>query len=529
MPRKKQSNLSPAELTESQVYDVFEFARQLTQSYSNIFTPDIVNARMKEISLNPIVGSKDEITKALSNPRDSEEQLRGYSDSFEYINMSYKKILNYYGNMLSFDYTYECTNAKSIDDLKSSRYLKDVEIVEDFLDHFKIKREFPNVIRSLLRNDAYYSVLRNDGEQFVLQELPQKYCKITGKWEYGYLFDFDMIWFIANPGVDINSYPKIFRQYYKRIMDEKSNGYLPSKAIRNRNGEWVYWVQTSPEDNIWCWKFGMDQVAQIPVFSPLFLDLINTDTIRQLQINKYIISAYKLIFAQLPMLKDNKSGNVKDMIAVSPEVAGKFASLVKQGMPKEIGFGFGPFESVNEFEFRTNENNIYYDHLKTTISNSGTQLQTVFSTEKANVEATRLSGAVDEYFMTYIYPYFNDFLNYHINKLTKKYKFNFTLKGTRLPYSEGVRFDRLLKLANVGFVLPQEIAASLHMEPKELQRQLMMANASGFANLLIPLITAYNQSSNNQGGRPQKTDGELGEAGQITRGAGSNLTRGGDI
>jgi hypothetical protein len=498
---------------------------------------------MQDITSNPIVAAQATIEDALANPKGSEEQLRGMSENFEYKNMGYKKVLSYYDNMLLFDYTYNCINAEA-KDMKSPSYKKDLAIVEDFLSKFKVKREFQKVMRGLMRNDIFYSVLRDDSDsQYTLQELPMKHCLLTGLWEYGYMFDFNMMWFISNPGVDINNYPDVFKKYYNRIFGEGNiQKYIPSKDIDHRTGEFVYWVQTSPVDGMWAFKFDMQRATRVPPFSPLFFDLINTETVRTLQTNKYIISAYRLLVGKIPLLVNNKSGNVKDQLGISPELAGKFANLIKQGLPTTgIGVAFSPFEEIQEHTFqKTGQDvNIYKDHLQTTIQNSGAALQSVFSTEKANVEATRASLMADASYVSFIYEYFNDFLNYHINSRTKKYKWSFKFQGVNVPFIQQQQFDNVMQLAQSGIILPQQISASLHMEPKEFYQQLLEGKENGFADLLYPLVTAFTQSGDDsgnsktngsKGGRPQnKTGDAMPEGTDATRNSGANIERGGKV
>lgn len=540
----EENNQQLEQLTEEQVWDVMQFGKELYNMYPNIFNPQLVNNRMQDITSNPIVAEQAKIEDALKNPKSNEEQLRGMSENFEYKNMGYKKVLSYYDNMLLFDYTYNCINADA-KDMKTPSYKKDIAIVEDFLSKFKVKREFSKVMRGLMRQDAFFSVLRDDSDsQYVLQELPIRHCLLTGLWEYGYIFDFNMMWFIANPGVDINSYPSVFKEYYNRIFgDGKQNPYIPSKDIDKRTGEFVYWVQTSPEDNMWAFKFDMQRATRVPPFSPLFFDLINTEQIRTLQTNKYIISAYRLLVGKIPLLVNNKNGNVKDQLGISPELAGKFANLIKQGLPtSSIGVAFSPFETIDEHTFqKTGQDvNIYKDHLQTTIQNSGAALQSIFSTEKANVEATRASLTADSAFVSFIYEYFNDFLNYHINRRTKKYKFAFKFQGVNIPFIQQQNFDNVIQLAQSGIILPQQISAAIHMEPKDFYQQLLEGKESGFADLLYPLVTAFTQSGDGQGGTSQQ-DGSKGgrptnkasdsvpEGTESNRATGGNASRKGKI
>ena len=517
-------------LTEQQVYDVLEFAREMYNAYPNVFTPDLVNQRLKDVNMNPMSGTKEEIDKALRNPKDSEQQLRAFSEFFEYTNMQYKRMINYLGNMLSFDLTYTCINATE-EEMKSKSYKKDLDVVHSFLDSFDVKKEFKKISRMLIRQEAYYCTFRKDGDKFILQELPLDYCKITGRWDYGFLFDFNMLYFISNPGVDINMYPDVFKEYYNRVMTKVNSDkfYDPGLTIEYRNGNWVYYVQTSPLDGMWCFKFNPEQVGQVPFLSALFPDLINAPMMRNLQTNKYIIEASKILVGLIPLLNDNKSGNVKDMLAIAPETAGKFANLLRQGLPDAIRFGIAPFGDVKSFDYKGNDVNVYGEYNTTTGAMSGINTRLLYSTDKQNAEETRSSIAVDEYLMTYIYPYFNDFLNFHVNQMTKKFKFDFRFEGTENPLNRETRLQNSMTLADKGIVLPQKIAASQGMLPHEFERQLAMARASGFVDKLTPILTSFTLSKeDSKGGRPTK-DGELSDSGQATRDSGSNIEKGGKV
>ena len=517
-------------LTDSEIWDVLEFSKRLNNMYPGIFNPDLVNSRLKDINSNPLTGTSEQIAKALKDPKNHEDQLRGYSENFEYTSMSYKRILSYYSTLLSFNYTY--TSNASASELKSPAYKKEVKIVEDFLDKFKVKREFPKVMHQLMREDAYFCVLRNEGEQYVLQELPIKYCQISGMFEYGYLFDYNMQYF-TQAGVDINCYPDVFKEYWNRVMDNKNNGYSPSKTIDERTGEYVYWCQCSPNDGMWAWKLNPNQVTRVAPFSPLFLDLIDTETVRQLQQNRYVISAYRLLMGKIPRLEGNKNGQIRDSLAISPELAGSFAGLIKQGLPTQVGFGFSPFEQITEHTFATtnDDTNIYENQLKTTVSNSGAALQAVFSTDKANLEATRASLYADAQFVEYIYREFDAFMNFYVNQLTKKFKFDFKFEGVKIPFIENDNFDKVMQLAQNGMVLPQKISSAIGMEFKDFKRQLMEAKESGFEDLFMILPTAFTQSakSDKKNGRPESSSSDLTESGADTRNNGSNIAKGGKV
>ena len=527
-PRK---NPLPEQISEEEVYDVLKFAKALTSGldiYSNVYTPYLVNERLKDKTLNPQKPNEFELEKMLSNPKNNEANFRGISEFFEMTDMLYKRQLNYYGNMLSFDLTRKCINIKKDSEYNSAAYKKDRAIVDDFLDKFDYKYEFKKAVRQMIRQDAYFVALRDEGERFTLQELPIDFCTITGihKDSSSFLFDFDLMYFIRNVAVDIDLYPKIFKKYKKRIEDGRNNGYKPSKSIKNRNGEWVYQVQTSPVDNLWCFKFNMEEATQLPYLTPLFSDLVLTPLVRKLQKNKYMIEASRILIGLVPLFKETKSGNSRNNIAIDPDTLGKFAAIVREALPDPVNLGVAPFEDVKEFDLsKGQEGNIYREHNLNIGINTGSRMS--YPAQQQNAIESAASLNVDEMMVKYLYPQFNHFLNYYINRRTKKYKFNFHFEGFEFDSDRQNRFNKAMTLADKGIVLPQKIAASIGESPQDLDRMLVEAKVTKWTDKLMPMLNIYNQSKGSNG-RPQEenitNDNTL-----KSRETGSNIQKGGNI
>jgi len=520
------------QISETEVWDVLEFARNMNSTMPTVFNPDLVNTRLKDVTMNPLSGEEADITRALADPKNNEAALRGYSEFFEYTNMVYKRTLHYLGNMLAFDLVPVCINANP-EDYNSPAYKKDEAKLYDFLDKFDYKNEFTKIARQMLRQDAYFGIFRDEGSKYVFQELPIQYSKITGRFEYGFLFDFNMAWFLSQTGVDINMYPPVFKKYLNRIMDGKNQGYVPSKTLDHRTGEWAYWVQTSPEDGMWSFKMNQEQIGQMPYFAPMMPDIVIAPLIRNLQRSKYIIEASRVLVGIVPMLKDAKSGSVKDMFALSPESMGKFASLFRQGLSKEIQVAIGPFEKVESVDFHTTDYNLLEAFNKTLSAQTGINAKLLFSTERQNTLETAASINVDEMIMTYLYPQFNNFVEYWANKATKKFKWKFAFEGTNFDANRDKRQKQALTFAQSGIVLPEKIAASLGMPIQDLKRMMEKAKATKFDSNCLLLLNQFNQPAGgggvSTGGRPQKSSDELSDSGQDTRAAGSNIGKGGSV
>lgn len=517
-------------LSEQEVSYVLDFAQSLLGNYSpygNALTPLMVNQRMKDITLNPLQATETTLNQAMVDPKNSEIQLQAFSQDFEIQSQVYKKLLSYLGTMLSFDMTYTCTNAKSTD-YKSKSYNKDLDVLKAFTDKFDYKQEFQTVVQEMLRNEAYFGVPRFGKDKYTLQELPASptYTMITGRWDYGMLFSFNMYWFVL-PGVDLDMYPDFFKKRYKELW-VNGNGlqrYDPAMSPERRgNSMWVYW-QDIPVDVGWVWKMNPTLSARVPYYSGLFLDLIQQPTMRALQKNINMAAAARIVIGEIPLLNKSTSAGVRDQFSISAKNLGEFLSLVKSAIGEAVKTAAVPLSGVQAISFPS-DNALYESYLRTALATSGVNTNLIFtSSVRPNAIESQLSLNVDESQMLALYPQFENFINYHVNNMTKNFKFKVQFEGTNFFNNRQQRFDKYTQLASTGIVLPQKIAASVGMNPFDFQRQLEEAQATEWVDKLTPIISGFQQPKDGTGkdtGRPQKKDGDLGDSGSDTRGNASN-------
>jgi len=522
-------------ISEQEVGYVLDFAQSLLGgSMYGAFTPQMVNSRFKDVTLNPMQATETTLTNALNSPKSSEEQLQAFSQDFEIQSQVYKKLLAYLGTMLSFDMTYSATAREGKTDYSSASYRKDLDAVKRFIDKFDYKQEFPMVVQELLRNEAYFGLNRFDMEQYVLQELPASpvYTMITGRWDYGLMYSFNLYWFIQQ-GVHIDMYPDFLKEKYSELWGKGGvKDYNPAIAPTSRgSSSWVYW-QDIPVDKGWCFKMNPVIATRVPYYSGLFLDLIQQPQMRALQKNINMAAAARIVIGEIPLLnKSSQAGGTRDQFSISAKNLGEFLALVKSAIGDTVRTAAVPLTNVQGIEFPA-ENELYEKYLKTALATSGVNTNLIFTSDvRPNAIESQLSLNVDESQMVSLYPQFEKFMNYHINRLTKNHKFNFRFEGTNFFNNRQQRFDKAMQLASNGIVLPQKIAASVGMDPFEFQRQLEEAQDNKWVSKLTPLVAGYQQPGSQQdtGGRPQKKDGELSDGGEETRSNGSNIGRGGTV
>ena len=157
-----------------------------------------------------------EIDEALSNPVESEDKLINYGQSYYFSSLMYKRNHEYLANLPAFDLELNCVNAKP-EDYKSKKYKNDYEEIKKFLDGFNYREQFKEITWKMIMNETFYGMYRDLGEKSIIQEFPSKYAMITGRFEYGLLYDIDMSWF-QQPDVDINCYPDWIKKKYLQMF-----------------------------------------------------------------------------------------------------------------------------------------------------------------------------------------------------------------------------------------------------------------------------------------------------------------------
>jgi hypothetical protein len=145
------------------------------------------------------------------------------------------------------------------------------------------------------------------------------------------------------------------------------------------------------------------------------------------------------------------------------------------------------------------------DYSKTTYGASGITSRFLYATDKMTATEVEYSSSIDEFIVSYIYPYFEDFVNYQLEYnddiKTSKYKFQIKFEGTEFPSNKKARTENTYKWASVGVVLPQKIAMSLGLNPFELESQMLMAKNNGFVDNLLKLASINTASDSGDSGK----------------------------
>jgi len=526
MANKKKENVieTVENLTEDQVFGILEFAQAFYNptDWTNVYTPDTLRNLLINLNNQQVSTNYDKAVKALQNARENGDTLCGYNAFMEDMSMLFKRIMKYYEGLLSFDLRYVCTNATH-KDYKSEEYKKDKAIVTKFLDNFDYKEEFRKMTLEMLRHETVFTWFRtqmtnSSSPKYCLQIMPQSKCKLTGYFESGLLYDFDMQYFFQ-PAVDINSFDPVFKKYYRELFDvEDTENYKPTNPLNRRDGSFATYVQTSPDDGAWCFKFDTSNFKNVPFLSSLLRDALTQTDMEKLQRDKNFLSAMAILYGEIELLDKQKSGQVKDATAFSPQVLGQFLSLVKTGLNNNLIKPVAlPLTEGELKQYQDYGTTMYKDSTSMTAGIGAGASRIIFSTDKMSQEELRNAITNDFNNMKHLYAQFNNFLNMYINAKTRKFKFRFDMNGCSYQFEREARKQDLLDVAGLGLVPNLSFwASAIGIKPVDFERSLEEAHYGNLTDLFTEMQSIHTAGSGEKdAGRPTKK--KITDAGETAR------------
>lgn len=478
-------------LTEEEAVWLREFFTALNDGVmgmGSIYTPALLNQNLKSLNNNPLVPDYDKLVKSLEKALKDSKSLKGYQEWMELAEMTFKRTLEYYSTMLSFDLSYTCMNVKDKKEYSTNRYKKDKIIVEDFLTNFNYKQEFQKVVKQMMRSETAFMWFRNNQNperpRYTLQIMPQDYCMITGAWEKGQLYDFNMNYFLRT-GVDIDGFDPVFKKMFAEMWEsgKELEKYQPTNPFYDRNGAFANWVQTSPiyindglPSGAWVFKRDDSTFADVPYLSAMMRDAILNIPVRKLQYDKDAASAYAYLIGEIGMLKTNESNATQ----FDPKRLGTLLHIVKQAVGKHVAVGAMPANEVKWHQFTDSNETMVDNHIKSTMATGLGASRILYSSDKMSQEEIRNAILADYNVMKIVYEQFNNFLDFYVNSLTKKYKFKFIFDGSNYGFEREWRKDGIMRLAESGIVANETAFASAYgYHPVVFSKMLQETSADG--------------------------------------------------
>ena len=521
--------------SEQAVWNVLDFMAGVygdLKGFNNIpYDARMENSNLIDLNNNPKIPTTETLRKAIVNYKDNAELLQDFSEFMKAWDTLYAKIIDVKLSMLNFDISWYVDRymIKDPKELSSLAFQEDYRRVCKFMSKFKAKQEFRKVAENTLITDTYFCWLRDsygafndddlvlDEEQkikksqnFALQMMPQSECKITGSSVYPntFLWDFNVDYF-ENAWVNVDNYDPSLKQAYESILGNKQiRSFVNSNGDLNRvSKSYDGYVRTKINSGAYCFKYDTSNFNAIPPYAKLMREAFSNDELTRLQRSKDVLSANALILGEMKTKKDDKIGNEKNSFIIDPKQVGtllKIArNMVNNANIKQIAL---PLEETRLYQF----NDMNPKMVDTRLSNvAGQSISTgsmIYTDEKMGQFELQNSLTLDYHSIAdRLYPQFENFLEFFVNKKTKKYKFKFSVTGSTLPFLRQPKLDNQLKLSNMGIQADMtKFSALMGYDSNELESMMMMAKYGDMQDNLTLLMNSNTSTDGSQVGNPTK-------------------------
>lgn len=446
--------------------------------------------------------TKDQIRQYLEHPEKHSKDLRQISLFLIGVSSVYARLVIYFATMLTLDYILIPINLDE-NKIKTDNFRREYNRILKYLEAMDVKRELSKVLMYLVLEDEFFGVERKLGDSYILQRFPPDYCRFSGWYEGGKLFEFDLSYFTLNEAM-LKNYPAEIQRAYRKYKT-------------SNKGRW-YEVKENPV------YFKLNEFVPycLPLLSGVWEDIWDLEGLKALEIVKDKAENFKLVAQKIPMKKDARGP--KDFI-IDPQSVKIFHDKIVEQVPEGVAVVSTPMDlDLLSFEQRTGQADKVQQKLDITYSSAGVSRIIFNGSLQGNIGLSR-SIQTNENMMFTVLRQFEQYFKYRLAQITASaYRF-------KLWFPEITRFNRkemfevVLKSAQFGF--PKSLlAACLGYTPNDLiQLTLLENDYLGLVDRLLPLKSSHTTSTTAERGRPQKSEEELSDEGLKTRDTEANENR----
>ena len=509
-------------------------------SYSPIFGEQLVN----DLYPQSVPYTREKIRTLLKDAEKNAFQIRQAAEYVRNNILQFERAEQYFISLFSFKYyLIPKKSISKFNDLKKSK-----EKVYKFLESLRIKEQFPRITADVIKNGCGFYLFSKKGDMFDFLRLPIEQCRITGvRSTFGMCFEVDAFYFQRLYDLGMVT-PEIY-SYYKDLIEEKQspaerddNG----KVKRDENGEIKRRKVNKSNDRIFipisplhgcCITADPYKGTKVPLLSALLPDSLDILEYKNIQKQKSILETWCIIPQVIPYEDVEKP-------KVPLQLAKQTIAMLQSALPQGVVTFSTPLEVQNPITLQSSntQENITGLGEQNFFSAVGIAGNVMGVGEAKNQAALDFSNLTDFGFVSYLYGQFDSIVNLlimiYVNENDWKIKF----------FGNTYRHEKEVKDASSMFStnnLPAEyLGANLGFEPQEFEYMLELGDKSKLKDLMKPLVSQFQQSSNqgvsnntkkdnsnsnaqtaSDGGRPELDSDDLTDSGEQARQDETNANR----
>jgi hypothetical protein len=447
--------------------------------------------------------TKDQIINFLDNPQKYEKQLRKLSHDLYNSNPNYRRLIQYFANLLTFDYIvkpYDIDEEKFEADKFNKQYKKAIQTLENM----NISHEMLKVLKIAFKEDVFYGYEYSTSESYFIQKLNPDFCRLNGFEDGVYSFEFDFSYF-DHKNRPVDGYTQEFQAKYKKYQDSRKD---------------YRWQELDSKNSI-CIKINEEIEYPLPPFNTVFEAVYDIDETKRMRLVKNKMDNYMLLTQLIPV--DDKSGEANKFL-IDLDTAIQFHNKTVDHLPEEVGLVTSPMKiDAIKLEKKNNDTDVVAQAERDYYNATGVS-QALFNSEKSNNASLNKSIVTDEQIVFGVLRQIERWVNRKLKFSSTKYKFKVKFLDSTIFNKQEVN-DKYLKAAQHGMPVLLELSASLGLSPSDLTSKTFLENdVLDLHSKLVPLKSTHTQSGKDSTGtKPMKEESELEEEGLKSREKDANL------
>ena len=457
---------------------------------------------------------KDDIERMFKHPYNYEYSLRAMSRYLYIISPHYRRLINYFSQILLYNYTVKPGKVYT-KKVAKNKYKSNYYDVVNFADKMNLRKEAEKLIRIALRDGIAVGVMvySNKAQSGYFVPFEPRGIRVRSIEDGVFIPSIDLSIFTGNEAY-ADEYGADIKRAYLRYKEKLKNGTKVTDADRwyeYKNGFALLADDTDPRH-------------YLPYFGNLILDVLRLRDAQDVQDIRDENSNYKALSAKV----DTDDDGVPKLPYEQIE---KYYNQMCGEVPQGIGILVSPW-TLTDHSFQENSvadrdsalsavNNFWRSAgMPNTLMGGGTL---------TTASAMLLAVKPDEALSYSLLKQFEQIINRQIKLMDHDYLFKVSFLYQSIFNSAEVQ-NALAKGAQYGVPVKLDYAASLGITPCEvigssyLEDDILGLSKTSW---ISPLVSSNTQSAYDEGGRPtaEETGTTLGDAGEKTRDNDSNQNR----
>ena len=462
---------------------------------------------IQSVNISPLVPTQTQLTEWLKNPSRNQKALRDVSQFLDGAIMQYKRSIKHFASILTYRYDLRPLSRLPKEADGKKEYLSSMDTCNNLLRKLNIKYQMEKMVWDVMQSGVAYYYIKDTPNFRTLYPLPKDYCYITGFWDCGYTFALDLTFFDKAVGLG-ETIPE-FYEAYKFFIQMRELGIAGDRLRR-------FQYYPVPIENSYVFTFDPLHADTSPPLKGVFKDAFEILSYKDLLKQKTILDTVTLLFQQIPYDQDSKK------FIMEYNEAAKIVAATQALLPKGVRTLASPFKG-EQFNFNQSQsmNNIL--GIGDTLFWGSVGINaTLMGGETKSALVLKYSIEDDMSFVDHLYRQIENFINWQLMLVSRKYNWAVKFYGSRFTESEDI--DKELKIVTSSNAGIEKLYALRGYEPFEIDPMLDLEKELDRKSKLLPIISGNQMSGKNniENGRPTASDDDLKDAGSITRDNDSN-------